>query len=468
MENWISEEISRKALERFDGELRRTGTQLHSLILYRDGQCLAHWGIAPYSCRDKREVYSLSKSFTSTAVGLAFDRGALHPDDPLSRFFPQQVAAQQDPRWQRVRLRHLLSMTVGHAACPMAHMAFAPDSVQAFFSTPLEYEPGEHFAYSTGAGCILAEVVRRATGWTVPDFLARELYAPMGIENSSWDTCRDGHCQGGTGLKASAEDVAKLGLLYCQNGMWNGKRLLSPQWVEMAGAIQARNDGNGTPDWCAGYGFQFWKNAKAGFRGDGAFGQLCVILPEQKTVAVVLAESVNMTAELNAVWSLLRCCGREDAGKGLPTAYPPPMQEGGHTENEAWDSGWLTCGENPMGFTSLRLCAENGGLELTLCDGERAQTLRADGAHWTENLLWAKEFRPLLYRQMPRTEYTCQRLAVACRRLADGWVLDCRMLNAPHQFQWQFQKSGETLEIQIHGRVDVFGAAGAWCAARKK
>ncbi|HIW53953.1 MAG TPA: beta-lactamase family protein [Candidatus Ruthenibacterium merdigallinarum] len=463
-ERWISPDISTGALEHFARRLEQVGTQLHAMEIWQGGAPVLRWDIAPYRCDDRREVYSLSKSFTATAVGLAFDRGLLSPDDALSRFFPQQVAAQADERWQHVRLRHLLTMTVGHAECPMPRMAFAPDSVESFFSAPLVYEPGERFVYSTGASCMLAEVVRRVTGCTVPDWLTRELLGPMGVEALQWDTCADGRCQGGTGLKATCSEIALLGALYCARGVWKGRRLLSEEWVDMAGSLQVKNEDNGTPDWCAGYGFQFWRNKAEGYRCDGAFGQLCVILPQRDLSLAMVAESVNMSDELDVVWELLDHLYDARAGRGLPGAYTPAQRP----SLGDWDSGWLRCGENAMGFTQIRLRCTGGALALTLCDGTRTQTVAAKPACWTENTIVVKNMQPLLYRQMRRDMPAPFRFAAAAAARPNALVFECRGLDTPHAFSWVFQPDETGVSVRIEAKLDVFGAACAWRAEQAK
>ncbi len=462
MERMRDESVSTAALEQFYAQLKAGGTQLHALEVFEKGKCLVRWGMAPYSCADKRECYSLSKSFMSTAVGLAFDRGLLSPDDLLSRYFPQQVAAQPDERWKRVRLRHLLSMTIGHSTCPMVNMALAPDSIEGFFQAPLVFEPGEHFAYNTGAGCVLGEIVHQVTGFTAQEFLMRELFSAMDIKNIWWEGCADGRCQGGTGLKASCDDVAKLGLLYCQKGMWNGRRLLSEEWIGMAGSFQASTEQNGTRDWRAGYGFQFWQNHHEGYRGDGAFGQLCIILPERETVAVVMAESADMQNEIDCVWKLLEQLHTAGEGKGLPYGLRPRPGE----ETGSFDSGWLRCSENPMGFTSLRAVEKDGVLELTLCDAQRTQTICAKAGEWVIQDFFAKELRPTLYRQMPRAACTCMHMACAYRREGERLILECRVLNTPHRVWWNIRKEEHGLTIGIESPLDVVGAAREWHAVQ--
>ena len=135
---------------------------------------------------------------------------------------------------------------------------------------------------------------------SVPEVLARYVFPVLGIDDFHWDICRDGHCQGGTGLHISCEDVAKLGLLYLGKGVYNGQRVLSEEWVEMATSKQTESKG-GTPDWQAGYGFQFWRNAQEGFRADGAFGQLCLVLPEREIVISVITETEETKDEFDAI-----------------------------------------------------------------------------------------------------------------------------------------------------------------------
>lgn len=460
MKNWIDANVSSAALARFEQTLKNGGTQLHCIEIFEKDQCVVRWGVKPYDCEDKRELYSLSKSFVSTAVGLAFDRGLVHPDDLLSKFFPQQVAAQTDERWKRVRVRHLMSMSTGHGECPMYRMALSTDAVQAFFDAPLVYEPGSKFIYSTGASCMMGEIVRRACGQSAPDLLAQELFEPLGIENIWWEGCEDGLCQGGTGLKISCDDLAKLGRLYCNKGLWGQKRILSEEWVDMASARQISNEGNGTEDWCAGYGFQFWRNDRMGYRGDGAFGQLCVIVPERQTVVAMMAESLDMSSELNAVWALLEELHSKETGAGLSEQYPLTVAGSA----EALDTGWLACDENSMGFTRIRLKTEQDQLRLTLCDGERTQTLRADQKNWTENSLWASGFRPMLYRQMPRTQCTLQRIAACWYQEGEDRVIECRMLNTPHRFLWRLTPDHGGLQIRLVSPLDIFGSASFWTA----
>lgn len=457
MENFVHASVSREALANFAREARAVGVQLHALEIFEKNECMVRWAVAPYTCDDKREMYSLSKSFTSTAAGVAFGMGKLHPDDRVLDWFPEYASlCTGDARWSRLCVGHVLSMNTGHAACVMPQVAFAADGVRAFFEAPLSYEPGAFFAYNTAATYLVAELVRRAAGCTVPELLARTVFPALGVEDFSWQVCADGRCQGGTGLQASCDDVAKLALLYLNEGEWKGRQVLPREWVRLASGLHSVNEGNGTPDWCAGYGYQFWLNRCGGFRGDGAFGQLCVVLPETGIAAAVTAECTDMSAELNALWPLLEnlhAHGGVPAEGGLPEAYAPQ----GRLDGKEWDTGWLDCRANPAAFTGLRVRVDGKAARVWLCDGRGVQTVCAPSGAWQENVLWTKNFRPTLFRQMPRTERAPLRFAAAAHTRGEMLVLECRSLNAPHAFEMRLSAREGGMSMELFSRLDVFG-----------
>lgn len=432
---FIDPSVSTAALVRFWERLNQTGTELHCLNIRQNDQPLVRWSAAPYECTDKRELYSLSKSFCSTAAGIAFDKGLLQPDDAVLKYFPEYVEkCAGDERWQNMKVRHVMSMNTGHAECVFPQMAREEDSVDAFFSSPLSYEPGSHFVYNTGATCLLAEIVRRATGMTVPQWLALHLFPALEIDDFEWRQCSDGHCQGGTGLRLCCDDLAKLGQLYLNEGVWQGKRLLSREWVQMASSAHSDNSvsGNPNPDWRAGYGFQFWRNQKLGYRGDGAYGQLCVILPEKQMVIAMQAESSNMQAELNAIWALIEeLTGTESAE--LPLGYAPKGQLNG----KELDTGWRTLAPNAAYLHSARLKVDAQCAKLWLVDDSHMECLTAPGGSWQENTLHFAQMLPALFREKTGMKWLTMRLCAAARTEGDAIVLECRSRNTPHAFDWQ-------------------------------
>ena len=283
---------------------------MHSFILIRHGKVIAEAWWKPQTQETPHVMHSLSKSFTSTAVGLAVAEGKLSIDDLVLKFFPEEAPAKPSKNLQSMRIRDLLMMSTGHQTEPK----FTPDEpwVKTFLNHPVEFKPGTHFLYNSPGTYMCSAIVQKATGQTVLDYLKPRLFEPLGIENPTWLTSPQGVSTGGWGLMIRTEDVAKFGLLYLQKGKWGGKQLVPEKWVEMATARQTSNGSDPTRDWDQGYGFQFWRCRHGAFRGDGAFGQFCVVMPEQDAVIAITADTKDMQAELNVVWDkLLPAMGKD-------------------------------------------------------------------------------------------------------------------------------------------------------------
>lgn len=288
----------------FLDEVEAAGIELHSFLLARRGSVVASGWWAPYAPDLPHTLYSLSKSFTSTGVGLLVDEGKLSPDDPVAGFFPEELPGPVSGHPAALRVRHLLTMTTGHAADPTRAMVESRDWLREFFAHPLEHEPGARFVYNSGATYVLSAIVQKVTGRTLVDYLQDRLFDPLGIARPEWEVCPRGICTGGWGLSLPTEAVARFGMMLLQGGAWNGQRILSPEWVADATSRQFPPDppAESDSDWAQGYGYQFWRCRHNAFRGDGAFGQFAVVIPERQAVVVMTAETGNMQAQLNLLW----------------------------------------------------------------------------------------------------------------------------------------------------------------------
>ena len=171
-------------------------------------------------------------------------------------------------------------------------------------SWPPEEEPGTVFAYSQPCTYTLAAIIQRATGMPLSEYLRPRLFDPLGIGEVGWLTWPPGREQGFSGLFARTEDIAKLGQLYLQRGRWGEGQLLGERYVEQATSRQIDTPDQDNVDWRQGYGFQFWM-ARHGYRGDGAFGQFCIILPEQDAVVATTGGTEAMQAVLDNLWQHL-------------------------------------------------------------------------------------------------------------------------------------------------------------------
>ena len=306
------EGVSSESILRFLDEIAKTEHEMHSIMILRHGKVIAEGWWDPYKPELKHTMYSVSKTFTSTAVGLAAAEKRLTLTDKVISFFPNDVPDTISPYLADLEVRHLLSMTVGQDPDPTFRVASQDTNwVKGFLSTPILYNPGSKFLYNSLATYMLSAIVQKATGEKVIDFLQPRLFEPLGIAGADWETDPKGINVGGWGLRVQTEHMAKLGLLYLQKGKWNGKQVLPRQWVDEAttkkieqapGLSQAARDSS---DWTQGYCYQIWRSRHNSYRGDGAYGQYILVLPEKDVVIAITSETKNMQDELNYVWKYL-------------------------------------------------------------------------------------------------------------------------------------------------------------------
>ena len=282
---------------------------MNSFMLVRHGRVVAEGWWGPYAPATPHILYSLSKSFTSTAIGLAQAEGKLSIDDPVLKFFPDEAPADPSANLKAMRVRDLLRMVTGNQteAALFGNVDSSMRSatwVKRFFAHPVPFKPGTHFLYNSPATYMLSAIVQKATGQTVNDYLTPRLYEPLGIEKPHWVSSPEGINAGAYGLSVRTEDIAKLGQLYLQKGVWKGKQIIPAAWVAEATARQTSNGSAPTSDWDQGYGYQFWQS-RHGFRGDGAFGQYMLILPQYDAVVAITSGVRDMQAVMNLVWDKL-------------------------------------------------------------------------------------------------------------------------------------------------------------------
>ena len=280
---------------------------LHSVMIVRHGAVVAEGWWAPYAAPEPHMMFSLSKSFTSTAVGLAVAEGRLTLDDPVLKFFPDDAPADPGDNLKAMRVRDLLTMTAGHHNEDIQQFPYTGEAsvVGKFLSLPVAHKPGTFFVYNTPASYMLSAIVQKLTGETVLDYLGPRLFEPLGIENPTWDASKQGVSLGGFGLHVRTEDIARFGQLYLQKGQWQGRQLVPAAWVDAATSRQVSNGSSPTSDWEQGYGFQFWRSRHGFYRGDGAHGQFCLVLPQYDTVIAITAGTRDMGGVMNLVWERL-------------------------------------------------------------------------------------------------------------------------------------------------------------------
>jgi CubicO group peptidase (beta-lactamase class C family) len=298
--------ISSAAILQFIEEAGQKLDALHSVMIVRHGHVVTEGWWAPYAANEPHLLYSLSKSFTSTAVGLAVAQGKLTVDDPVLNFFPDEAPAEPSANLKAMRVRDLLAMSTGHHEDAIREFPYRdPDSVvRKFLALPVAHKPGTFFVYNTPATYMLSAIVQKVTGQSVLDYLRPRLFEPLGITNPQWEASPQGVTMGGFGLSIRTEDIARFGQLYLRKGEWHKQQLVPAAWVETATSRHASNGSSPTSDWEQGYGYQFWRS-RHGYRGDGAHGQFCLVLPQHDAVIVFTSGTRDMASVMNLTWEML-------------------------------------------------------------------------------------------------------------------------------------------------------------------
>ncbi|HUI72915.1 MAG TPA: serine hydrolase, partial [Spirochaetia bacterium] len=399
----------------FVDTLDRTIVEPHGFVLLRHGSIVAKGWWSPHSENLPHMLFSLTKSFVSTAVGFAVFEGRLSIDDSVTSFFPDKLSSRISRNLAAMRVRDLLTMSTGHATdpTPSATRRGDGDWVKGFFAAPVTLEPGVQFLYNSAASHVLSALVQKVTGQTLMNYLTPRLFAPLGIHPESWETDPHGITIGGWGLMLRTEEVARFGQLLLQRGAWNGQQVLPSAWVMQASSSQVSNRGPGASepehDWNQGYGFQFWRCRHGCYRGDGAFGQFCIVFPEQDAVLAMNNGVAEMHTVLNAVWDKL-----------LPAFEPAMLPEDPDAQSALRDR-LSSLGLSAPPATSVSpvapringvayrmepnetgidtLSVETSAHGCTLCIRERKKRVRAEcayeGWHLGDSSIFGRETQPL-------------------------------------------------------------------------
>ncbi|CAN5137532.1 hypothetical protein BH09BAC3_BH09BAC3_31960 [soil metagenome] len=303
--------MSSAGIQSFLTAIENSKIEFHSIMIVRHGHVVAEGWWSPYAPDLKHTLYSLSKSFTSTAVGMAIAEGKFSLDSKVVSFFPGQLPEVISTNLAAMNVQHLLEMASGHDKDTIPPMRTGTDDdwIKIFLGLPVEHEPGTHFVYNTGATYMLSAIVQKVTYQPLEEYLKTRLFDPLGIDDFDWEKSPQRVNTGGYGLRVHTEDIAKFGQLYLQKGKWKGKQIIPAEWIADATASHVDNSPavhkipKEVNDWSQGYGYQFWRCTHNAFRGDGAFGQFCIMMPEQDVVVAITGESFNLQQSIGLVWS---------------------------------------------------------------------------------------------------------------------------------------------------------------------
>lgn len=290
-------------VEQFIEYIQREQLEFHSLMVLRHGKVAVEWYNEPFDAHTKHTMYSVSKSFTSTAVGFAVSEGLLSLDDKVMDFFPDYPPKTPHPYFDKMTVRHLITMTSGKQTNMIADKGKI-DWIADFINSPWVFEPGTAYLYVNENIYMLCAILHRVTKMSVIDYLTPRLFEPLGIEVPFWETDQNGVEAGGWGLYITTEDLAKFADCYLHGGKYRGRRVIPAEWARAATSNQlgeVQQSSYEDPDAKAGYGFCFWMNAAVpnSYRADGMFSQFAINLPDYDA-SIITTAAIPIEAEARA------------------------------------------------------------------------------------------------------------------------------------------------------------------------
>lgn len=358
--------------------------RIRSFVVYYQNEIVADVSIWPYQSTDIQQVYSISKSFTSTACGLLYDKGLLDLEEKVIDLFPDVTLYNHSKHLSKLCIKHLLSMNTGHSTDTASTILSSTNPVEDFLNIDLEYEPGTHFVYNSGASYMLSAIVQQKTKTRLVDFLAQYLFPNLDIQTYHWGCDQTGRNLGGFDLHISNKDVNKLGQLYLNQGLFRGKRIISKEWVSLASKMWSDTSiYDYSFDWKHGYGLHFWLNGTDGYRADGAYGQICLIEPKHNIVFSMLSESNNMQEELTCMQELINQIEVTQPHQQLKLDYYPPIGNDclkHEIIEETYDLEF-----NRWNFKTLKLTLNDDLLVLTWDYGGGIFTINSSMNDWHMN-----------------------------------------------------------------------------------
>lgn len=271
--------------------VRERNLNIHSLLVIRNGYIVADAYFYPFARGSKHDIASVTKSFTSTLIGIAIDKGHIKSvKQPVLEFFPKRTVANVDANKRAMTLEDLLTMSSGLQCISdprevtLSEMMASPDWVRFMLDLPMSDKPGTRFVYNSGGSHLLSAIIRESTGINELAFAEKHLFGPLGVSDVIWPLDPRGVNNRGWGdLRVTPHDMAKLGYLYLNEGRWDGKQIVSSEWVAAATSKHIRSDLRGHNR----YGYQWWvRSSGDGYSAVGRGGQRIFVSPGKNLIIV--------------------------------------------------------------------------------------------------------------------------------------------------------------------------------------
>ncbi len=277
--------------------LREAYPSVRALVVARGACVVFEYYRRGITAETRSPIYSVTKSVLSILVGIAIDKGNLRLDEKMSELLPEASEANIDPLVREIRVRDLLTMTAGFAPNAAAEADAKIDDATArtwrlLLDRPMRDPPGSRFSYDTSEQNLLSIALTRAIKQDARRFAQRNLFGPLHIENYDWTVDADGHLIGATSLFLTARDMAKIGVLYLQQGRWGESQIVSAAFVRNSTTKQSE----GGPPSNTAYGYFWWisktSTGEDAFFAAGQNDQLVYVVPRRDLVVALAAESI--------------------------------------------------------------------------------------------------------------------------------------------------------------------------------
>lgn len=295
----------RRVLNEYVDYINERGINMYGICVQQDGELIDSFRWTP---DEPHPLYSMSKSYTGVGVGIAIDEGRFSLSDKVCSFFPELLPDRVSDYAAEMSVRDLLMMASGvsQPALMNGNAVEEKDWARVFLAATPDTRPGKTFVYDSGCTYMLSRIIAKTTGEDLLDYLKPRLFEPLGIADPVWDRCPLGYSLGGSGLRLKTAQSLPFGQMLLQGGEWEGKRIVSADWIRESTAFQIATDNCGFfYDKSLGYGYQFWVAREGAFRASGAHGQGCFVLPHRNAVITYNAHTPDMQAILEGLWDIV-------------------------------------------------------------------------------------------------------------------------------------------------------------------
>lgn len=361
---------------------------LTNFFYLSDNEIFAEYCIPPYKNDCLKLFFSMTKSITSLAVGIACDMGLLNLDDNIVKYFKDELPVKPHENLSKIKIHHLLSMTSGIHENTYTALFIQDNWIKAFLAQDFPHEPGTFYRYSTHGSHMLSAIIQKASGMTLESFLNKYLFFPMNIFEAQWELSPEGITAGGMGLSLYPQSLVKIAQMLLNGGVYNGKRLISQEYINNATSCHAiKNDKlqNKENSFCGyEYGFQFHICKNGYYRADGAFGQLCLICPQKKIAFIAFSQKSNTEKLLSLIYKYFI----ETSQTLLIDNYPTKTNYVTSKVNYSIPEGRYKMESNPLMIEYIEFSIDECTQYMKITTIKREETLCFNMSHLTDGKIY--------------------------------------------------------------------------------